>query len=248
MIESQVPRDLDPARQTVRQSTGAVLAGHVSAARERHRLEILHADDAPPLDFASAPGGRPGNAPRDCRRSDRDGGSKDDHEKQTQSQGGKITIEVGRGVEAPPHDLPHRLAGVVAKRCPVKGTSERAQRDLVAKSTYAQVCNTIRHRSLIDSILNYNSSQLRKAIQMDSFRSVGLVYVLLYELLFGKYHSIRGGGKVKRCIMKFSKQLHETKCKVVKDDQGSETNTIPVFPRYVRINKLKATMKKLSMS
>ena len=81
---------------------------------------------------------------------------------------------------------------------------------------------------------------------MDSFRSEGLVYVLLYELLFGKFHSIRGGGKVKRCIMKFEKELIATKTKVVMENLGSDIqNKIPVFPRYVRVNKLKATTKEV---
>ncbi len=124
---------------------------------------------------------------------------------------------------------------------------------LCSKSTYAQVCNTIQHKSIIDSILNSNSSYLRKAIEMDKVRNQGLVYVLLYELLFGKYRSIRGGGKVKRSIMKFEKDLVEVRDRVVKDGNNTNgsgngngnRNNMPIFPRYVRVNKLKATTEEV---
>jgi hypothetical protein len=113
---------------------------------------------------------------------------------------------------------------------------------LCTKSTYAQVCNTVQHKAVIDSILKYNSNCLRKAIQMRTFKNEGLVYVLIYELLFGKYKSIRGGGKIKRCIMKFEKELRETKCKILKESQDQlPIKQVPQFPRYVRINKLKAS-------
>lgn len=143
---------------------------------------------------------------------------------------------------SPYHQAGKLLNSILSERKSIKTVAFSKSKLVCSKSTYAQVCNTIQHKSIIDSILNYNGKHLRKAIQMDSFRSEGLVYVLLYELLFGKFHSIRGGGKVKRCIMKFEKELIETKTKVVLENQGSDTqNKIPVFPRYVRVNKLKAT-------
>ena len=134
------------------------------------------------------------------------------------------------------------LQQILSDRKSIKTVAFSKSKLVCSKSTYAQVCSTIQHKSVIDSILDYNGKHLRKAIQMGSFRNEGLVYVLLYELLFGKYHSIRGGGKIKRCIMKFEKEFNETKAKVVMHhQQGNETKVIPVFPRYVRVNKLKTT-------
>lgn len=112
-----------------------------------------------------------------------------------------------------------------------------------SKATYATVCNTIQNKSNIDAILNHNGGKLRKAIEMDKARNTGLVYVLLYELLFGPYGNIRGGGKLKRSIIKHEKALRETKNSVVKNSDiksGSVT-----FPRYVRVNKLKATTEEI---
>mmetsp|Transcript_15210 Transcript_15210/g.17708 ORF Transcript_15210/g.17708 Transcript_15210/m.17708 type:complete len:630 (+) Transcript_15210:144-2033(+) len=119
------------------------------------------------------------------------------------------------------------------------------------KSTYAQVCNTIQHKPILDSILNHNSGYLRKGIQFDKARNRGMVYVLLYELLFGKYKSIRGGGMLKRCIMKFEKDLNITKNEIVKDSKNQYTQStasVPVFPRYVRVNTLKATVDEVVTS
>ncbi len=147
---------------------------------------------------------------------------------------------------SPYHQAGKLLQQILSEKKSIKTVVFSKSKLICTKSTYAQVCETIQHKSIIDSILNYNSGYLRKAIQMDTLRNVGLVYVLLYELLFGKYHSIRGGGKVKRCIMKFNKELNETKSKVVKENQGSSKMlVVPVFPRYVRVNQLKATTEEV---
>ena len=116
------------------------------------------------------------------------------------------------------------------------------------KSTYATVCNTVQNKSNIDMILNQNGGKLRKAIEMDKARIPGMVYVLLYELLFGPYGNIRGGGKLKRMIMKHEKSLRMSKEELVKNGCSSDSKNgrrIPVFPRYVRVNKLKATTEEI---
>ena len=102
------------------------------------------------------------------------------------------------------------------------------------KATYATVCKTLQHLSTINSILNSDNKKLRKAIDFDSVRSKGLLYVMLYELLFGKYKSIRGGGKIKRLIMK-----HESELRKEAEVYGTEDVIAGVnFPRYIRVNTL----------
>jgi putative methyltransferase len=60
--------------------------------------------------------------------------------------------------------------------------------------------------------------------------------VLLYELLFGLNGSIRGGGQVKRHIIKYEAELQAAKEIVV--EKSAVVTDVPVFPRYVRINTL----------
>ena len=113
------------------------------------------------------------------------------------------------------------------------------------KSSYAQACETLRHKSLLDAILSHDGDKLRRAVQFDDTRSKGLLYVLLFELLFGKYKSIRGGGKLKRNVVKHAKELERVRDVVVKEraasGDGAADMRAPTFPRYVRINTLKAT-------
>jgi len=112
------------------------------------------------------------------------------------------------------------------------------------KATYATVCNTVQHKHNIDIILNHNGGKLRQAIELDNARNPGMVFVLLYELLWGPYKSIRGGGKLKRLIMKQEKALKEAKESVLTNDDRRQI-TMPIFPRYLRVNKLKATVEEI---
>eukprot|EP00555_Chaetoceros_dichaeta_P001257 CAMPEP_0198278522 /NCGR_PEP_ID=MMETSP1447-20131203/66421_1 /TAXON_ID=420782 /ORGANISM="Chaetoceros dichaeta, Strain CCMP1751" /LENGTH=585 /DNA_ID=CAMNT_0043973607 /DNA_START=41 /DNA_END=1795 /DNA_ORIENTATION=+ len=113
-----------------------------------------------------------------------------------------------------------------------------------SKVAYAQVCHTLQHKSILESILNHDEGRLRKNIQADEVRNIGLLYVLLYELLFGRNGKIRGGGRLKRNIMKFEKELKEVKGKLMKDG-GDGIEKAYVFPRYIRINTLKTTMEEV---
>ena len=54
------------------------------------------------------------------------------------------------------------------------------------KATYATVCKTLQHLPAIDYILDDNGKKLRKAVGFDAVRNKGLMYIMLYELLFGK--------------------------------------------------------------
>ena len=121
-----------------------------------------------------------------------------------------------------------------------------------SKSTYATICQSLQVKSIIDDILQLNDSELHNKI-MPSCRNVGLAYIMLYELLFGKYQSIRGGGALKRTIMKEVEALRAAKAIVCKaqtqtgeeNDAGSSTmrQRPPQFPRYVRVNILKIDSK-----
>lgn len=108
------------------------------------------------------------------------------------------------------------------------------------KSTYATVCKTLQHLSILNSILNANNKSLRKKIDFDNIRNKGLLYVMLYELLFGKYKSIRGGGKLKRLICKCEKEL-----RLLAEEFGSNAtvNGGVQFPRYIRVNTLQSSTK-----
>jgi putative methyltransferase len=116
-----------------------------------------------------------------------------------------------------------------------------------SKSAYATVCNTIRNKPVIDSILNHDGGKLRHAIELDQARNQGLSYVLLSELLFGPYGNIRGGGKLKRIILHHEAELREIKDKLVLETEKDETSTsISVslkFPRYIRVNNLKSYLE-----
>lgn len=116
-----------------------------------------------------------------------------------------------------------------------------------SKASYAQVCETLRHKSLLDAILNDSGGKLRRSVQFNDTRSKGLLYVLLHELLFGKYKSIRGGGKLKRAVLKHEKDLIRVRDSIVTNPAfavnggTSLSRVVPIFPRYARINILKAT-------
>jgi len=113
-----------------------------------------------------------------------------------------------------------------------------------SKATYATVCKTMQNLPVINAVINANGRKLRKAIGFDSVRNKGLMYVMLHELLFGKYKSIRGGGKIKRMIIKQEKELRKGADEYIAkhglpsgtdgDDRGVN------FPRYVRVNVLRS--------
>jgi putative methyltransferase len=105
-------------------------------------------------------------------------------------------------------------------------------------AAYATVCKTLQHLAIINEVLSHKN--LSKAIDVDSVRNKGLLYVMLYELLFGKYKSIRGGGKIKRMIVKHEKQLRREAevCMANRHAAGGDGNNKRTFPRYIRVNTL----------
>ena len=110
-----------------------------------------------------------------------------------------------------------------------------------SKSSYALTCQTLQYKATIDEILQKNEGELYDKIQMKNCHNIGLAYILLYELLFGKYQTIRGGGSLKRSIM-----LHEEALRTAATAVETSTsllsprrNTSSQFPKYVRVNSIK---------
>ena len=109
------------------------------------------------------------------------------------------------------------------------------------KAAYATVCKTMQRIPTINAVLNESGGKLRKAIGLDTVHNKGLMYVMLYELLFSKYKSIRGGGKLKRMIVKYEQELREgIDSHVAKHGTGLGEVSVK-FPRYVRANVMQTS-------
>mmetsp|Transcript_30914 Transcript_30914/g.49600 ORF Transcript_30914/g.49600 Transcript_30914/m.49600 type:complete len:471 (-) Transcript_30914:1431-2843(-) len=109
--------------------------------------------------------------------------------------------------------------------------------------TFAVVCETLKFKQTIDNVLSRAKINPNKIA-----RSLGLMYVMLYDHLFGK--GIRGGGAVKRSIVGYDEQLRTALGLLMKekgvDDAAdlvsSAIRNAPKFPRYARVNLLTATV------
>lgn len=108
------------------------------------------------------------------------------------------------------------------------------------KATYATVCKTMQHLAMINEVLDANN--LRKSIGFDTVRNKGLLYVMIYELLYGKYKSIRGGGKIKRMIVKHEKELRRVAEGCMAKNGGKGRDKSVSFPRYIRVNTLRESV------
>ena len=133
-----------------------------------------------------------------------------------------------------------------------------------SKQTYAQVCHVLQQKSLLDQIIaqehkdEHDKNNKNPNIQA---KNQGLLYVLLFELLLGPHKSIRGGGSLKRQLLKEEENLrtrlalyqHEaskpndnrtstsisTSSQENRKDGTSRHLAYGVnFPRYIRINTL----------
>lgn len=119
-----------------------------------------------------------------------------------------------------------------------------------SKSAYATVCRCLEYKVLIDTILDLtrdgNKDSLRNIIfDQGAVKDHGLAYVMLYEILFGKYKRIRGGGVVARLIKQLEADLNGAK-NIVLENSGNKAilgqiENVQPFPRYVRINTLRVT-------
>lgn len=146
---------------------------------------------------------------------------------------------------SPYNEAGNLMTKIMKQKKSIKSVAFANQKMSCSKASYATVCNTIANKPNIDKILGYQSGKLRKDLEVDKTRNIGLLYVLLSELLFGKYQSIRGGGQLKRKIVQHEKALRETKAAVVKMDLIKNQSTI-VFPRYVRVNNLKCSLEEVA--
>lgn len=150
------------------------------------------------------------------------------------------------------HEAGKLMNQIITHKKSIKTVAFSKSKLKCSKSAYATVCNTIQKKPLIDSILNNDGGKLRKAIELDQARNQGLIYVLLYELLLGPYGNIRGGGKLKRIILKHEAALRDTKEKLVRENtissdasksgESTFSDILPRFPRYGRVNTLKSSM------
>ena len=122
--------------------------------------------------------------------------------------------------------------------------SKNKSKDGPNKAAYATVCKTMQHIPIINAVLNENDGKLRKVIGLDSVHNKGLMYVMLYELLFSKYKSIRGGGKLKRMIIKYEQDLRKGICSHVSKGGGLGEATAK-FPRYVRVNVMQTSFHEM---
>ncbi|KAL3826365.1 hypothetical protein ACHAXA_008573 [Cyclostephanos tholiformis] len=144
---------------------------------------------------------------------------------------------------SPYHDAGWLLSEHLQKRRGLKSIAFDSQGNLndkrkaPDKATYATVCKTMQHLAIINEVLNANN--LRKSIGFDSVRNKGLLYVMIYELLFGKYKSIRGGGKIKRMIIKHEKELRRQADECIAKHGGEGAEKCIIFPRYIRVNTLR---------
>jgi putative methyltransferase len=99
-----------------------------------------------------------------------------------------------------------------------------------SKSCYAQVSNVTQRKDQLDDIL-------RETKLLDAGKNKGLLYVMVFELLFGPNRAIQGGGVLKRIIMKQADVLKETAVRFPQDD----AKVFIRLPRYARVNTLTTT-------
>ncbi|KAL3929763.1 MAG: hypothetical protein SGBAC_012067 [Bacillariaceae sp.] len=105
-----------------------------------------------------------------------------------------------------------------------------------SKTTYAQSSHVLQHKPLLDKIL--------REVHVDA-KNKGLLYVLLYELLLGPNKAIRGGGSLKRQLLKLQEKLQASldrleptiANKSPSSPDQSSTDYITI-PRYVRVNTI----------
>lgn len=99
----------------------------------------------------------------------------------------------------------------------------------------ALVSETLRHKAALDTVMTI--SGLRPTLAQ-SVHDSHLLYLLLFDLLFGK--GIQGGGQVKRLLL-----AHEPALRKAAEGVEGPTSRVPAaaaFPRYARVNPLKTTV------
>jgi putative methyltransferase len=76
-----------------------------------------------------------------------------------------------------------------------------------------------------------------------------LLLVLLYEILLGPNQAIRGGGVLKRRLcqkeVELRRVLQEIQTETIQTSSSQAKSARPTFPRYVRVNTLKASLSEV---
>lgn len=112
--------------------------------------------------------------------------------------------------------------------------------------TFAVVCETLKYRDALDEVMRGAHIEPDKLA-----RSAGLLYVMLYDHLFGK--GIKGGGAVKRAIRENDVALRKSLTKLMQEKGAStkedllpaHVRNVPKFPRYARVNEVFTTVEKV---
>jgi hypothetical protein len=110
----------------------------------------------------------------------------------------------------------------------------------------ALVSETLRHKTALDQVLD--RSHLRSRLKKD-VRDPHLLYLLLYDLLYGK--GISGGGQVKRLLLAHEPALRRAaegveppppQAPASQAGASDVGDGVGRFPRYARVNPLKTTV------
>jgi 25S rRNA (cytosine2278-C5)-methyltransferase len=123
------------------------------------------------------------------------------------------------------------------QRCSLKSlVFDKNSELLCSKTTYAQVCQVQKHFATLQKVLE-------RVTSLPVAKNQGLLYVLLYELLLGPNKGIRGGGALKRTLIKHQVALQQALDQA--QPQSSEEPGHHHFPRYVRVNALRTTSREV---
>ena len=113
------------------------------------------------------------------------------------------------------------------------------------RSSYALVCETLKFKSVIDEI--FETTRFFKETKL---KRNGMVYVLVYDFMFG-HGRIQGGGLVKKKVLACSNRMQSALARIkIRQRVKENIDLLPPYlrkpnplPRYARINRLKATME-----
>ncbi|CAH0479505.1 unnamed protein product [Peronospora belbahrii] len=124
------------------------------------------------------------------------------------------------------------------------------------RSSFALVCETLRYKPLLRELL-MAVPECHKALKMSKDVKKpppALVFVALYDLLFGR-QKIQGGGYVKKTFMQYQTAFRAALARLkIKRKVASNEALLPLenrknqhlaMPRYVRVNTLLASMEEI---
>ncbi|CAH0479481.1 unnamed protein product [Peronospora belbahrii] len=135
-------------------------------------------------------------------------------------------------------------------------TMAYAESTVHKRSSFALVCETLRYKPLLRELL-MAVPECHKALKMSKDVKKpppALVFVALYDLLFGR-QKIQGGGYVKKTFMQYQTAFRAALARLkIKRKVASNEALLPLenrkkqhlaMPRYVRFNTLLASMEEI---